>query len=124
MLIFLLYIYLLTILWNLGLWFNMVQLLAPALGVLFYFCGVLIGKAKRNWFIGIRTPWTLSNEKVWDKTHLIGGRLFKAAGLVALLGVLFQNYAILFVLIPVILVSLFTIVYSYFAYQKEKVTQQ
>ncbi len=124
LLIFLLYIYLLTILWNLGLRFNMVQLLAPALGVLFYFCGVLIGKAKRNWFIGIRTPWTLSNEKVWDKTHLIGGRLFKAAGLVALLGVFFPSYAILFVLIPVILVSLFTIVYSYFAYQKERAAQQ
>ncbi len=124
LLIFLLYIYLLTILWNLGLRFNMVQLLAPALGVLFYFCGVLIGKAKRNWFIGIRTPWTLSNEKVWDKTHLIGGRLFKAVGLVALLGVFFPSYAILFVLIPVILVSLFTIVYSYFEYQKERATQQ
>ena len=124
LLIFLLYIYLLTILWNLGLRFNMVQLLAPALGVLFYFCGVLIEKAKRNYFIGIRTPWTLSNEKVWDKTHLIGGRLFKTVGLVALLGVFFQKYAIFFVLVPVVLVSLFTIVYSYFEYQKERATQQ
>lgn len=124
LLIFLFYLYLLTILWNLGLRFNFIQLLVPAFGVLFYFCGVLIGKAKRNWFIGIRTPWTLSNEKVWDKTHFIGGRLFKAAGLVALLGVFFQNHAILFVIVPVILVSLFTIVYSYFEYQKEKATQQ
>ena len=124
LLIFLLYLYLLTILWNLALRFNMSQLLAPAFGILFYFCGVLIGKAKRNYFIGIRTPWTLSSEKIWDKTHFIGGRLFKAAGLVALLGVFFPSYAILFVLIPVILVSLFTIVYSYFAYQKERAAQQ
>ncbi len=124
LLIFLLYLYLLTILWNLGLGFNMLQLLAPAFGILYYFCGVLIKKSKRNYFIGIRTPWTLSSEKVWDKTHFIGGRLFKAAGLVALLGVFFPSYAILFVLIPVILVSLFTIVYSYFAYQKERAAQQ
>ncbi len=124
LLIFLLYLYLLTILWNLGLGFNMLQLLAPAFGILYYFCGVLIEKAKRNYFIGIRTPWTLSSEKVWDKTHFIGGRLFKAAGLVALLGVFFPSYAILFVLIPVILVSLFTIVYSYFEYQKERAAQQ
>ena len=124
LLIFLLYLYLLTILWNLGLGFNMLQLLAPAFGILYYFCGVLIEKAKRNYFIGIRTPWTLSSEKVWDKTHFIGGRLFKAAGLVALLGVFFPSYAILFVLIPVILVSLFTIVYSYFEYQRERATQQ
>ena len=118
-LVFLLYLYLLTIFWNLGFRFNMVRLLTPAFGVLFFLCGVLIGKAKRNWSIGIRTPWTLSNEKVWDKTHLIGAKLFKLAGLVTLLGVFFQHYAILFVLIPVISVSLFTVVYSYFEYRRE-----
>jgi uncharacterized membrane protein len=124
LLIFLLYVYLLTILWNLGFRFNFTQLITPALGVLLYFCGVLIEKTKRNWFIGIRTPWTLSSDKVWDKTHLIGGRLFKAAGFIALLGVFFQDYAILFVIVPVILLSLFTMVYSYFVYQKEKAAQQ
>ena len=55
-LLFLFYLYLLTIVWNLGSRFNMVQPLAPALAVLFYACGVLIEKAKRNYFIGIRTP--------------------------------------------------------------------
>jgi uncharacterized membrane protein len=124
LLIFLLYVYLLTLLWNLGFRFNLTQVLAPAFGVLYYFCGFLIGKVKRNWFIGIRTPWTLSNEKVWDKTHLIGGRLFKIAGLITLLGIFSQNYAIFFILVPVILVSLFTIVYSYFEYQKEREMQQ
>ncbi len=86
-LVFLLYLYLLTIFWNLGFRFNMVRMLTPAFAVLFYFCGVLMGKAKRNYFVGIRTPWTLNNEAVWDKTHRLGGKLFKAAGVVALLGV-------------------------------------
>ncbi len=76
-------------------------------------------KAKRNWFIGIRTPWTLNSDAVWDKTHRIGGRLFKAAGIVALLGVFFPNHAILLILVPAILVASFTIIYSYFEYQRE-----
>lgn len=119
LLIFLLYLYLLTIFWNLGLRFNMVQLLAPAFGVLFYFCGVLLTKAKRNWLIGIRTPWTLSNDRVWDKTHLIGGKLFKSAGAVAIIGAFFPQYAIFFILVPVILVAFFAVIYSYFEYQRD-----
>jgi len=119
MIVFLFYLYLLTILWNMGLRFDMIQLLAPAFGILFYYCGILVENAKRNWFIGIRTPWTLSSEKVWEKTHRIGGRLFKITGVVALLGVLLPDYAMLFVLVPILLVAAYTIVYSYFEYQKE-----
>lgn len=119
-LLFLLYIYLLTIFWNLGAKFNMSQLLAPAFGILMYFSGVLIEKAKRNWFIGIRTPWTLSSDKVWDKTHRIGGKLFKAAGIIALLGVFFPDYVFLLIMVPVLGAALFSVVYSFVEYQKEK----
>ncbi len=117
--VFLFYIYLLTISWNIGIRFDMGQFLIPALGILFYYAGILVENAKRNWFIGIRTPWTLSSEKVWDKTHKIGGKLFKIAGIIALLGILFQKYALFFVLVPIISVAIYTIVYSYFEYQKE-----
>ena len=119
MIVFLFYVYLLTIFWNVGLRFNMIQLLAPAFGILFYYCGILIENAKRNWFIGIRTPWTLSSDKVWERTHKIGGRLFKITGVVGLLGVLFHDYAMLFILMPVILITAYTVLYSYFEYQKE-----
>jgi uncharacterized membrane protein len=117
--LFLLYIYILILLWNLGRRFDMGQALAPSIGLLFYFAGILIENSKRNWFIGIRTPWTLSSESVWDKTHRIGGRLFKAAGLIAFFGVFTKKYAILIIVVPIVLVSLYTIVYSYFEYQKE-----
>jgi uncharacterized membrane protein len=123
-LFFLFYIFLLTILWNLGYRFNMGQVLAPAFGVLFFFCGVLVEKARRNWFIGIRTPWTLSNEKVWDRTHALGGKLFKAAGALALLGVFFPDNAFFFVIVPVIAVTVFTILYSYVIFHQEKVKQE
>ena len=80
----------------------------------------LMKNAKRNWFIGIRTPWTLSSDRVWDKTHKIGGKLFKVAGLIALIGFFFLKHAIFFMIIPAILFSVYTIIYSYVEYQKEK----
>lgn len=107
------------VLWNLGIEISPNVVLPIGVGVLFFYFGILCENAKRNWFIGIRTPWTLSNERVWDRAHRIGGKLFKIAGVVAFVGIFFQNYALFFVLIPVILVAAFTIVYSYFEYQKE-----
>jgi uncharacterized membrane protein len=118
--VFLFYLYLLTIFWNSGHTFNMTVFLSPALAVLFYYSGVLIENAKRNWFIGIRTPWTLSSANVWDKTHKIGGKLFKIAGVVALLAIFFESFAVFFIVVPVILISIYTVAYSYFEYQKEK----
>lgn len=116
--VYLFYLYLLTIFWNIGLEFNMVQFLSPAFGILFYYAGVLIKNAKRNWSIGIRTPWTLSNEKVWEKTHQIGGRLFKIAGIIALLGIIYSDYAMFFIIVPIILASIYLFIYSYFEYRK------
>ncbi len=119
-LLFLFYLYLLTIFWNLGIRFNLINLLVPAFGILFYYCGVLIEKAQRNWSIGIRTPWTLSSDRVWQKTHELGGRLFKICGLISLLGFFFQKIAFFLVVVPVLLVTIYTYIYSYLQFQKEK----
>ena len=116
---FLFYLYLLTVFWNLNFRFNMIQMLLPAFGILFYYIGILTENTKRNWFIGIRTPWTLSNDKVWYKTHKLGGKLFKITGIIAFLGILYQKYALLFVLVPAIIVTFYVFVYSYFEYQKQ-----
>ena len=120
LLLFLLYVSLLVIAWNLGVRFNIAQVLSPAFGVLLYACGVLVGKAKRNWFIGIRTPWTLSSDRVWDRTHAVGGRLFKIAGILALLGALFPGIVWLLILGPVFLISICLVVYSYLEYRKDE----
>lgn len=118
--VFMVYIHFLTLVWNLGYTsFRMSSALLPALGLLFIFIGQLISKAKRNFFIGIRTPWTLSSDHVWDETHRLGGKLFVASGVLALLGAFFPDYAILFILLPTIGASTFTMVYSYFLYQAE-----
>jgi uncharacterized membrane protein len=119
--VFMLYIHVLTLVWNLGYTsFRMSSAMLPAMGLLFIFLGALISKARRNFFIGIRTPWTLSSDHVWDETHRVGGKLFIAAGVLALLGAFFPNYAIWFILVPVLGVSLFSVIYSYILYQAEQ----
>jgi len=118
-LLFLFYLFGLTIIWNFGTKFNMIWALVPAFVGLFYYVGILVENAKRNWFIGIRTPWTIMNENVWNRTHKLGGKLFKISALIAVLGMLFEDYALWFVLVPVIAISAYLVVYSYFEYQKE-----
>src|SRR3990172_9478163 len=82
---FMLYIHGLTLAWSLGYQnFKMSIAMLPFIGVLFIFIGNLMRKAKRNWFIGIRTPWTLSSDRVWDETHRIGSVLFMISGVFAI----------------------------------------
>lgn len=118
--IFMLLVYFQTILWNLGIEISPNLAFPILMGFLFFYIGVLLENAKRNWFIGIRTPWTLSSDKVWNKTHKLGSKMFKTAGIIALIGFLFQKYATYFILIPVLFAAFYLIVYSYFEYQKEK----
>lgn len=115
---FLAYVHLLVLAWNLGYRFEMIQGLAPALGALFYFVGTLLAHAEQNWFVGIRTPWTLSNEEVWNHTHERAAPLFKLAGIVAVLGALVPEYALLLVVAPAVAIALYTTVYSYVEYRR------
>jgi len=115
---FMLYIYGLTLVWNLGYRFNMIQFLVPALSTLFFFTGHLIANTKMNWFVGIRTPWTMNNPKVWQKTHAIGGKLFKLVGLISLIGVLLPDFAFYLLLIPLLFTVVFVFVYSYVLYSR------
>ena len=117
--VFLFYIYVLTLAWNIGLRFDMGQAIIPAMGLLFYYVGTLLVNTKRNWFIGIKTPWTLSSDKVWEETHRVGGKLFKLAGIITILGLFFLKWLLWFIVVPVILFALYTFIYSYFVYQKE-----
>ena len=118
--LFLFYLYLLTLSWNLGVRFNLMRFLSPAFAVLFYFTGVLVENAQPNWFIGIRTPWTLSNPRVWQKTHALGGKLFKLCGMIALLGILSPQLLVLWIFIPVITTTVWTLIYSYLEFSREK----
>jgi uncharacterized membrane protein len=117
--LFMIFVYFQTILWSIGIKISPNAYIPIAAGLLFVGSGILIEKTRRNWFIGIRTPWTLSSDEVWDKTHRMGGKLFKIAGVIAMVGIFFQSYAVFFVLIPALLVAAYTVVYSYLEYRKE-----
>ena len=67
---------------------NLTQVVLSATGLLFMLLGNYMGKIRRNYVMGIRTPWTLESDLVWDKTHRLGGRLFAASGLLTLLATL------------------------------------
>jgi len=118
--IFLLYVYFLILAWNKGLRFNIVSFLIPALGFLFYLTGALLEKTQRNWFIGIRTPWTLSSEIVWNKTHKRAGKLFKIVSVIIGLSMFWPTYVLFFVLLPLIFIIIYITIYSYKEYQKIK----
>jgi len=59
------------------------------IGLLFIIIGNYLPKTRSNWLIGIRTPWTLSSDITWEKTHRIGGRLFLGAGILTIISALF-----------------------------------
>lgn len=110
---FLFYVYTLTLIWNLNIYFNMMQFLSPAFAVVYYYAGLLSSKTKRNWFVGIRTPWAYKNDTVWTKTQQFGGSLFKISSVICLLSLIIPKYSIVFILIPVIFSVVAVNVYSY-----------
>ena len=118
---FMLYIYGLTLVWNLGYTgFQMSTSMVPAIGLLFVFIGFMLRQAKRNFFIGIRTPWTLSSDRVWDKTHQIGSTLFMLAGALAVIGSFLGGVVAFWMLmIPIFGSTIFLVIYSYVLYKQE-----
>lgn len=89
-------------------------------GVLFVVLGNYLPKTRQNWFLGIRTPWTLSSEYTWEKTHRLAGRLFFAAGLFIILSAFILNGVNLIISICVAsgCAALVSAAYSLLVYQK------
>lgn len=121
MVAFMLYVHGLTLVWSLGYQdFKMSAAMLPFMGILFIAIGYLLRQAKRNFFIGIRTPWTLSSDSVWDKTHQLGSTLFMVSGAFAILGGFFGGMTAFWLMfVPLIGSSLFLVVYSYVLYRGE-----
>ena len=118
---FMIYLYGLTLAWSLGYNnFKMSGAMLPAIGLLFIFIGFLMRQAKRNFFIGIRTPWTLSSDTVWNQTHRVGAVLFMISGALAFIGGFAGGTTAFWMMFaPLIGSTLFLLVYSYVLYRRE-----
>ena len=112
-------LYMINSLKNIG--YNIsIEIVVPILiGVMFVVMGKYMSEIKTNWFLGIRTPWTLSSDKVWERTHHVGGKIFMISGvLMALAGFLPVAYRLPVFFTVLIIMLLSTVFYSYFAYRK------
>lgn len=117
---FMAFVAILSIQTNLGGNMLSTSLMGLSLGLLFMLIGNYLAKVRSNFFVGIRTPWTLSSDEVWRKTHRMGGWMFFLVGLATVIGglVLSGKYLFVIVITGAVLVSVGTMVYSYLLYRK------
>lgn len=89
--------------------------------LLLCFIGWILPQLKRNFFIGIKTPWTLVSDENWKKTHDFGGKAFIFAGVASLVAAFFGSMVSFIVLIgSIVITTIITISYSYLMYRKDK----
>ena len=120
-------IYIATLIPNLGYWngFDPIIIVVPAIALLFFYVGYMLNFTKRNFFIGVRTPWTLADEKVWDKTNKLAGRLFWICGALALVSLVTTGDARLaFIVLPAVLTAIIASLYSLYEYKRTKRAQR
>ena len=93
-------------------------IISLALSGLFLYMGNYFGKLQRNFWAGIRTPWTLSNDTVWERTHRVGGWLFFASGLIGIVLSFMPSMRFSGIIGLLVLDSVVLVVYSYLAYRQ------
>ncbi|MBY0076449.1 SdpI family protein [Priestia aryabhattai] len=105
-----------------GLGYNVpMSYIAPIMaGLVFIIIGNYLQRVRSNYFMGIRTPWTLSNENVWKKTHRLSGKLFFIGGLLILISAFLPDgYKSVIMWGSIVLCVAIPYLYSYLAYKKE-----
>lgn len=118
--LFLFYISILSLIYNIGIHFNFSYFMIPATSALFMTMGVILMEIKqRNLFFGIRTPWTIVDDEVWIKTHKLGGWLFIIIGILVLFSLFYIKYFVMIFFIAIIALLLITMFYSYVIYKKK-----
>lgn len=119
MVLFLTGMHVLTLSWSLGYEPSISMFVKLGMGILFMILGNYMGKTRANWFIGIRTPWTIENEEVWNKTHRLGGVLMFLAGLIAfLLAFINQDFTFWITIGAILAAAIVPVVYSFLLFQK------
>lgn len=117
---FMLFIFILILVSSLGYKKDVSSFVIIGVLLLLMFIGNYFGKLRPNYFVGIRTPWTLEKEEVWIKTHRLAGVLWVFGSLcMIVLALLMPREAFVYIFIPfILLISLAPVIYSYIIYKK------
>ena len=100
---------------------NISKVVCMMVGILFIVLGNMMPKVKQNFFTGVKTPWALSSEVVWNKTQRLGGKSMVLGGVLILLsGFLSNGQATVFLIVLIaILISILPMVMGYIWYKQE-----
>lgn len=100
--------------------FNISILMPFAVGLLFTIIGNSMPKFKQNFYAGIRTSWTLTDEEVWFKTHRFGGKIWFIGGILMMVSSILPDYFKTKVFFGVVILLIVApMVYSYIVYKKK-----
>ncbi len=100
------------------------QFIFVIIGLLFAFLGNYFKTIKPNYFIGIKTPWTLENEEVWKKTHLLGGKMWFIGGILMALTFVLPNDIQVYTFLGITaIITIVPVIYSYLEFKKLPVTK-
>lgn len=98
------------------------RIVPAAVTVLFIALGNILPRVRSNFWFGIRTPWTLSSDRVWERAHRMGGRLITGAGVLMLATLFLPPTPTTTALVPALalLAVLACIIYSYVVWRQEQ----
>lgn len=101
---------------------NVSMTVCLVVSLLMVYLGNVMPKFRMNWFCGIKTPWTLSSETVWVRTHRVAGRMFFGAGVLGLIGAFIPSDTAKFVMlfVPLMAAAIVPTVLSYLWYRAEQ----
>ena len=105
----------------LGMDFKVDKIVLALVGIMFIVIGNYLPKCKQSYTMGIKLPWTLSDEENWNRTHRLGGKLWVASGFVIILCMLLPTNAMSAVLIIILFSAVIVpTIYSYQLYKKKE----
>lgn len=99
--------------YNLGIRVDISFFMGILMGAMFIIVGNFLPKTRQNYTIGIKVPWTLSNEKNWNKTHRLGGYLWIAGGIIMIVLSLTGAMKTGAMLVMILIMTLIPCIYSW-----------
>lgn len=107
------------LIYNLGYQMNVQNFIMFMLGIMLIVMGNYVGQFRFNFLVGIRTPWTLTNEQVWRRTHRMAGPLWMITGVVSLIcAYLPGDIAVWLFGLALAVAVLLPMIYSYLLYRR------